>query len=498
MGVIVRQSAKYSLLNYLGAILGILSTLFVYPLALESYGMVRWFVDIAALAAPFVMLGANVLAVKYYPDFFTDKDEGHNPLLGLLIVWVLVGLLLFSILWVVLDPWISDFFMQQSEARQAYYPVLFPLTVSVLLGMLFTQYASNFKRIVIPSFLQEILVKISMPLLLLGVIYWSWSLDILVYGILLNYILAALGLLLYLRGLGAFRDLRFRAPMSQVRLKPMISYAFFGLLSSIGAILALRIDRVMVGYMLGDRINGIFSIVVTLGIFLEIPFRSVLKISSPLVAKGLAENELREVEHIYKRSSLALTLVGAVLFTGIWWMIDEVFLLMPNGDAIAAGKYVIFFYGLSVWINMITSVNGEIIGFSPYYRINFYAFLFLAVLNVLMNWVFITWYGMVGASIATLVSMVLFNGLKSVFIWWKYRIHPFSKETALTFVLTSVCWLGLALFPGGMSPWLSLFLTGLFILICFGAGVIWLNLSPELVSVVRDPVSVFFPGKKRP
>lgn len=503
MGIVIRQSVKYSVLNYLGAVIGIISTLFIYPLAIDSYGMVRWFIDIAALATPFVMLGANSLAVKYFPEFWISRQQNKNSLLSLLLIWVLFGLTVFSLAWFLFSGSIQEFFSTQSAQRSSFYTVLYPLTVFFILGTFFTQYASNYKRIVIPSLLFEILIKITMPVFILGMVYLSWKLDVLVYGVVASYAIAAVALLFYLYRLGAFRSMDFKDSVKKVGYKAISSYALFGLFSALGAILALRIDRVMVGYLLGDTINGIFSIVVTLGVFMEIPFRSITKIASPLVSNSMSINDMREVEKVYKGSSLNLMLIGAVLFTGIWWLIDEVFLWMPNGEEIAAGKYVIFYYGLAVWINMITSVNTQIIGFSNYYRVNFYAYLVLAVLNVVMNWIFIKQFGMVGASMATLASIGLFNAIKSGFIWWKFKIHPFSGKTVQTLFLSGVIWcLLLILFSGRFIGFdfpsvVSFLIKGVFIVICFGAGMIWLNLSPELTAVIKDPLSVILPGKSK-
>lgn len=496
MGVIVRQSTKYSILNYLGAAIGVLSTLFIYPLALESYGLVRWFIDIASLAAPFVMLGANALSIRFFPAFWTDKQKNKNALLPFLLNWTLVGVVLFSIAWWLFSGTIERFFLEQSMERFQYYRVLYPLTISLIATVLLGQFASNYNRIVIPSFLQDILIKISMPLLILGMVYLSWPKDILVYGVTANYIVAAICLLGYLYYLGAFRHLSYRTKLREIGLRSMGHYAIFGLFSSLGAFLALRIDRVMVGYMLGDTLNGIFSIVVTLGLFLEIPFRSVIKISAPIVAASSEAKDYEKVGELYKKSSLSLMLIGAVLFTGIWWLVDDVFAIMPGGDAVSVGKYVIFYYGLAVWLNMITSINGEIIGFSRFYRLNFYAYLFLGVLNVAMNWIFINAYGIAGASIATLISMLLFNALKSGFIWWKFRLQPFTVSSLLVVGLMAAVWAVLSLFNWSLAPILNMLVKGVLILGCFGAGVIWLNLSPELLSVLKNPLGTIFPGKK--
>ena len=50
MGVIQRQSFKYSIINFIGVGIGILSVLFIYPKALEVVGLFRSLFDASVLA----------------------------------------------------------------------------------------------------------------------------------------------------------------------------------------------------------------------------------------------------------------------------------------------------------------------------------------------------------------------------------------------------------------------------------------------------------------
>ena len=93
MGVIIRQGIKHSLVNYLGAGVGVISMLFIYPLDAEAYGLARFLTDTAILFIPITLLGANVLPVRFFPTFEDDKNA-HNGFLGWLLVLSLVGSLL--------------------------------------------------------------------------------------------------------------------------------------------------------------------------------------------------------------------------------------------------------------------------------------------------------------------------------------------------------------------------------------------------------------------
>ncbi len=60
MGVIIRQSAKSTIVNYFGIIIGFISTMFVMTefLTPEELGLTRVMLDIAVLLSGFFMLGA--------------------------------------------------------------------------------------------------------------------------------------------------------------------------------------------------------------------------------------------------------------------------------------------------------------------------------------------------------------------------------------------------------------------------------------------------------
>jgi O-antigen/teichoic acid export membrane protein len=61
----------------------------------------------------------------------------------------------------------------------------------------------------------------------------------------------------------------------------MGSYALFGLLSSVGALLAFRVDTVMVASMTGTLNNGIYSIASFIVNVIEIPYHAVIVILTP-------------------------------------------------------------------------------------------------------------------------------------------------------------------------------------------------------------------------
>ena len=77
-----------------------------------------------------------------------------------------------------------------------------------------------------------------------------------------------------------------------------------------------------------------------------------------------------------------------------------------------------------------TGFNGEIITYSKYYKFNLIAIGLLILLNVSLNLLFINVlnYGIEGVAVASLISMILFNLSKLLFIYKKFKILPFDNS----------------------------------------------------------------------
>jgi len=58
--------------------------------------------------------------------------------------------------------------------------------------------------------------------------------------------------------------------------------------------------------------------------------------------------------------------------------------------------------------------------------------IFLGIITVITNLIFIPIYGILGAAIATLLSITIYVLARIVFVWVKFKIHPFSGSTLLS------------------------------------------------------------------
>jgi O-antigen/teichoic acid export membrane protein len=148
-----------------------------------------------------------------------------------------------------------------------------------------------------------------------------------------------------------------------------------------------------------------------------------------MVSEANRLKDTSTLEVLYKKSSINQSVIAGILFLGLWFNVDSIFGLIPHGDVYIQGKWVVFFIGLAKVFDMVMGINAEIIGTSRYYRMDLLLLVLLGGIGIAANFVFIPIFGMTGAAMASALSVILFNLMRFIFIFVKFRIHPFSLGT---------------------------------------------------------------------
>ena len=485
MGVIKRQSIKQSIANYVGVIIGAISTLFIFPLAMDQNGLIRFLVAAATLALPIASLGANGVIIRFFPEF-QNKEKRHNGFLPFMIFIVLVGFSLFLLLAYIFRERIYAYYNDKPAEYLDYLPYAIPLVLLLALINVFKHYTSNFQRVVVPYIVNDLFLKIAFPTLILLFLGGFLGLDGLVWGLILTYALILVMLMIYLSTLG---ELNFRPQtgfLSRVLMKRMGTYAIYGILGSLGGILAFQIDVFMVANLLTLYAASVYSISLFIANTIDVPLRAIFNITSPIVSKAWKENNLTEINDLYKRSSINLFLFGSFLFLVIWLNLDDLYAFLPEGNKLIDGKYVILFLGLAKLIDQLTSINGSIINYSRYYRFNFFAVMVLSILNIALNIVLIPRFQVVGAALATMTSLILFNILKVSYIYFKMGLQPFSIKTIWVVLMALACYGLVGFLPLTQYYLLNMIIRSILIAAFFGTLTLYLNLSPDISNLVRE------------
>ena len=486
MGVIKRQGIKNSIVNYFGVLIGAISVIFIYPRMDENdLGMIQFTINTATFFAPLAGFGLGLTAVQFYPEFNENDKERSSFLFVLLSATMLFIALFLTLIYAIRFPASAFFGKDKLRFLESLPYILFFTFINAFVNFL-SSYSAILNRVVVPSILQNLLLKITQPTLILLFIYGIISFQNIFHGLTLTLGVTLTTMILYIAYLGKLNVKPHFDLLKSSVLKQMWHYSAFNILVSFGGLLALRVDMLLI-VPLTQQFGNVA--ILGFGFFIseaiDIPRKALSAISSPLISKSLKEGNIAHIKEIYQKSALLQVVSGAFLLAGVWACADALFDLMPkNGDVYRQGKNVILILGLSRLIDMATGANAEIITYSQYYRFNLKSLLVLAVLNIALNlWLVPTsglGLGITGAALATLISILIVNLWRLVFIYQKLKIQPLQINMLKVFVIASVAWFFAWLTPSVSAPFFNIILKGIIVSVIFIPSIIYFKISPDV------------------
>ena len=446
MGIVVRQSIKGTIMNYIGVTVGFITTFFVMTkyLTQEEIGLTRVMADAALLLSGLAALGTNTSAMRYYP-YFKDKKTRDHGFFGWTLIVPAVGFVIFTILFFVFKDFIINKFSDESPLFVDYMYLVIPMAFFMMYMTVFETNANLLMRIVVPKFVREVGVRLftlgDYILYITGVI----SLDGMVIGLCLAYFVATLLNIIYLLCLS---KISFRIEPGHVKPWLRRDFMFYTLFLTVAAVVGNIIPSLntfFISAQMGLAITGIYSIASYMANLVEMPYRSVAAISRPIISQAMKDNDTQRATEMCKSVSLHQLIAGSFVFFIIWVNIDLFFELLPNGDKYVDGKWVFFLLGLAKLVNSSLNIGVTVLSYSKWYYLQLIFTAILTVSAIILNNELIPVLGMTGAAWSSIISFSIYYLLLLSLIIWKTRISPFSwKElvvVAIMVLLFVINWL---------------------------------------------------------
>lgn len=469
----------------MGIVLGFISTILLYPhiLRVDQYGLTRLLFSLAVVCAQFAHLGINNVVIRYFP-YFKDSENSRNRLLTLAVVVPAVGFLLFTAVYLLFSDLFIEYYNDRSALFSEYYLYLIPLVFAVLFFEALNSYVRALQDSVTGSFINEVLVRILIILLLIAFYYNLLSFTDFMIGFVLAYSIQPVYLLfyLYLRN-----ELSFKIPFkknSRRFLKGMGVYGAYSLLGGLATLLIGNIDIIMLSAMTDLDNAAVYAIAFYVASVIAVPQRSIVKIATPILADLLKNNKYEQIDSLYKRTSLNQIIAGSLIYIGIWANMHNLLDLLP--PEYSGAHWVIIVIGAAKLFNMATGINGSIIINSKYFRFDLYTNILLVFLTVTTNYFLIQIWGMLGAAVATAVSIFIYNFVKFIFVWIKFSMQPFEWNALFVLLIAAGC-LGLSfLIPYQFNFFIDITVRSLAIASVFLGLTLLFNLSDDLKNLVSE------------
>jgi O-antigen/teichoic acid export membrane protein len=489
LSTIKKQSIISTIYIYLGVAIAFVSTGILMPrfLSEEQNGIIKLLVSYSLLFAQIASLGFQTATVRFFP-YFKDKEKGHNGFFPLLSLVGVLGFILFLIIYYSIKGPILEYESGKNSSFANYFFLILPLTFFFLYFNLFDIYARVLLKSTIGSFLKELLqrllILLAIVLYILNILsFWQFTIS---YVAILSLPTVVLFFYLLYKG-EIFIQPDFRL-LREGYAKPIASLSLYGVFIGFSTIAISQIDSILINFFKDTAHTGIYAITFYYGTLVILPSRAIFRIAPSFIAEAFKQNDMDRVNIIQFKSCLNQLLVGTGIFLLLWLNIDNVFKILP--PEYLAGKYVILFIGLANLISMAGGLSSQIITNSNYYRYNGLFVVIYLVLTVLLNILLIPVLGIKGAAISAMISMLVFNILKFVFIYRKFEIQPYKQNHIRILLIGVITYIITALFTYPENLILNIFLKSSLFSVLFILMNYFTHTSEDFIEMIEKYIPI--------
>ena len=480
MGVIINQSVKNMMTTYAGFGLGALNTLFLYTYFLDQqyYGLVSFLLSAANLIWPFMAFGVHSTIVKFFTSYKTKEEK--DKLLNLALYLPMVISLILGVIGHFTYEFLLDYFSDGNELVKPYVWLIYLLAVATAYFEIFFAWAKIYYKSVFGNFMKEVVHRLGTTILLFLVYFDFLEANHFMYGVGMVFLIRLLVMAAY-----AFKlhrpSLKFSFPSN---LSRVLKYTALILIAASVATALLDLDKVMIESYLPIENVAIYGIGIYIATVISVPQKAMHQITNPITAEYLNTRNFEKLEDLYKKSSINLSIISALIFILIITNVHTLYELIPEEYSLSI--LIVLLISLVKLYDNILAINNSILFNSDYYRLVLAIGVLLVILAFLLNLFFIPRYGIEGAAIATFLAFFIYNTSKLILVQQKFRMNPFTKQSWLLFGLVSVFTLLFYFWEFPFHPILSIVLKGGITAILYISIVYFLNFSEEINKMLKS------------
>lgn len=230
-------------------------------------------------------------------------------------------------------------------------------------------------------------------------------------------------------------------------LKELLGFSAPSFLIGFSYILLTQTDRIMIGMFLKSSEVGIYTACAKMAFLMTVILASFNTIFVPYISDLYCKNRRDELAEVFKVVTKWIWGCSIPLFAFFFLFAKPI--LSIFGREFAPGWLVFVLLSFSFLVTSGSGGNGFLLQMSGRQYTELFNCVIVAIMNVMLNLIFITRLGINGAALATGMSLICISVVRLIEIFITIRIHPFSEsyfKIGLAFVFSSVIALGVNCF----------------------------------------------------
>lgn len=391
----------------------------------SDYGLFSLGLAVLGIVSIFALLGLPTGVTRYVSFYKAERDEQRvkGVITSSLKMVFVLSIFLASVLFL-LSPFIASRVFNAPELTNVLRILSLAIPFSSLSAVLFSTFI-GFKKVEyqvytesIFSNLTKVIAVVIFGLLGFGVvgIALSWTV-----ALILTFFLA-----IY------FLDKKvypiFKTPIKSISLKrELLSYSLPLSLASFLWVIIGWTDTLMIGYFMTSTDVGIYNVALPTSQLLRLfPF-ALLALFLPIMTELYSEKKITEMERLYKTVTRWAFYINFPIFLLFIFFSKQILNVMFGSDYII-GWMALVILGTGYMVNSLGLIASQVVYAIKKTKPILYLSIVVAFFNIILNYLLIPVYGIIGAALATSFAIIS----SSIFVWIivKYfiNINPFSVD----------------------------------------------------------------------
>jgi len=436
------------------------------------YGVFAYGRTVSSSAMTITNVGSDKSLLRYIPER-ENKPDQQSYFLGLAWLTSAGGAFAIGTGVYLTAPIVSQYSLSDPTLVRILRIFAFIIIFDTLTRLIYATFRSleKFEYTVLTS-------QIIRPITRLGAVAAAIGLGLSLYGTVIalaaaSLVIFILGLIIYLKK----SDLRPSLSLQQNKRRETIEYYNYSLPLSakeFGQVLQSRVDILMVGIFLSSTSVGIYNASLLVAGVLTIPTSGLNQLFPPVASRLYSNQKLEELNSVFSTvTRWAFTISFIMAVTAIVYRKQ---VLQLFGPQFTQGSIVLALFMIGGVLKSIGGPSSYLLMMTGHqYAVMLNHWIF-GLLNIVMNYILIQQFGLIGAVLASAGLTALLNIVRTIEIWHFEQLFPYSKKMIKPIVAGAVSVSGMVVLSGYLSGLLLLFLGGaggvcLYILLLISLGI---------------------------
>lgn len=404
--VMLRGTAGAAFVTMLAAGLAfLLDVMLARVLGKQHYGIYVYATTIAGLLMLMARMGQDMALIRFVPGYV--ENENWGPLRGLLRFTQLSVVTLGTIIFVAVVGVVM--LMNFDNGKELQWTLLISAMAIPIaaLGSVY-QFANRaFKRVVLALLPSYVLTPFLVIAFVLAAGPLAGGTLVAHHAAVANVLALLISMLVVMKLYHHARPAPLKAAMSQFRIREWLGVAMTMFLIAGTQQITSLTDTVMLGSMMGTDSAGLYNAANRVAILASFPLFITNTIGAPMISELYASGKTEDLQYLL-RSIVRLTAIATlVIALGVIALGDWILSLFGGDFTSSYSALLVLVMGQMM--NTLSGASMHVLMLTGHHRAAAVIMASAALANVLLNFILIPQFGMLGAALATAFSLAGWN-----------------------------------------------------------------------------------------